>query len=436
MTTDDDRTRQLLVWLGAIDLPQTVLLVCDHAEPPRVITGEAAVKAIGCVTDVPVGLPAQLLAFGVGRVVAVPCPDDVEGTRTAVAGWAKVLRDVALYEPPRRRRRWKGAGPVFDLAAPMIPRRFLFGLRPSGIGGPFDSEIDEAGRVVASIRHLLDRGRAFVPEPEPEPAFDADPDPGRGNAATAEPDPDSGAMSPPRRPDSRASGAGHPSAAMRVCPDTAPAGSQVAAPGSTSPVGAPGSASPAGEGAGPLPAGSGSTGEGATEPSAPVPPAARPLAGHVAPVVSAGELVDDGRDAHAPGSAAAGSSSVVGIQLVASGCDGCGVCVRACPTQSLALEQRGEATVLKHVPDLCRADLSCIGLCPQGALSSGRSYTAIELARTEPVELAVVATVVCARCGARYPAGTGELCKVCSFRRDNPFGARTDLIPPHLLRSS
>jgi NAD-dependent dihydropyrimidine dehydrogenase PreA subunit len=46
-------------------------------------------------------------------------------------------------------------------------------------------------------------------------------------------------------------------------------------------------------------------------------------------------------------------------------CDGCGLCVRACPSHALALEQ-GKAIVAR--PDACQYDGYCEMICPVQAI--------------------------------------------------------------------
>jgi ferredoxin len=293
--------------LGAIDPPSTVLLVCGHGVPPRAGVDVAAVRLRGCVNDEGVGLPAQLLAFGVSEVKAVRCPLDGPATEATVAEWSRVLSGVGVFEEAQQRRLRPRAGAVFDLASPSLPRRLAFGLLPSR-KPPFDLDLDEPGREAAALWFLSEHGRARLSEP--------------GGTA-----PDAGADA------------------------------------------------------------------------------------------TAGE-------ADAAGALAAPSSaSAVAVSLVASGCDGCGVCVRACPVQALELRHDGSTSVLSHVAARCRADLSCVRLCPRDALVVAKELTIVDIARQDPVELAVIATAACSRCGARHPSADGPMCRVCQFRSANAFGS-------------
>ena len=125
-----------------------------------------------------------------------------------------------------------------------------------------------------------------------------------------------------------------------------------------------------------------------------------------------------------------------GIRLSVEGCTACGVCVNSCPQQALTLSRTQTpdgATIhqLSHLADKCRACQACVRFCPVQAITPGAQmhlHDALE-ARTYP--LARVATRICKHCGMVFPACQGELCSVCAFRDENPFGSR---IPPELAR--
>lgn len=126
----------------------------------------------------------------------------------------------------------------------------------------------------------------------------------------------------------------------------------------------------------------------------------------------------------APGSDATASDPArVGVELTASDCVACGVCVRACPHEALSLEHTGPMSTLSHRVDACRADLACVELCPAEALSAGRTLSLVELADRETEVLASVETAVCRRCGTRFPGSDSDVCAACAFRINNPFGS-------------
>lgn len=174
--SDEDRTRALLRWLGTIDLPQVAVLVCADAELPPLPQGAVGIHLPGCVSDVGVGLPAQVLAFGVPRVEVATCPKGDEVAAARVHAWSAVLDGVAeRTEAPRRPRR--RGGPVFDLARPTVSRRMLFGAGVLGGFGP-DAGLSEQEREVAALRILSESGRARLSDvtPATSPRAETEPD--------------------------------------------------------------------------------------------------------------------------------------------------------------------------------------------------------------------------------------------------------------------
>ena len=130
-------------------------------------------------------------------------------------------------------------------------------------------------------------------------------------------------------------------------------------------------------------------------------------------------------------------------ELSVTGCTGCEVCVRACPTGALRLHQLADATdpattilSLRQMPADCLDCGRCIDLCPQGAIAAVGQHSWADLLSWVPRVLVSRNVRTCTRCGAgfadakdptssRMPdAAVGsELCPVCTYRRANPFGS-------------
>lgn len=117
----------------------------------------------------------------------------------------------------------------------------------------------------------------------------------------------------------------------------------------------------------------------------------------------------------------------VAVELRADGCTACGVCVRACAHQALSLIHVDGKTRLSQDTDLCRSDQGCVRLCPESALSVVTKLSVTDLADRGAVELAVIKTRVCARCGDRHSDTRSDLCPPCRYRSENAFGSR---LPP------
>lgn len=167
-----DAVGALLRWLNAMEPPELAVLGCVDTPLPPIPASAIGVRLLGCVADVDVDLPAQLLACGVGRVEVLTCPEHADATPDRVSEWSRVLDGVAVAQPVRAGRRSRRHGAVFDLAHPMLPRRIALGLGvPLRI--PFDPTMPAHDRALAALRVLADQNRARLPEAsgtEGEPA--------------------------------------------------------------------------------------------------------------------------------------------------------------------------------------------------------------------------------------------------------------------------
>lgn len=131
----------------------------------------------------------------------------------------------------------------------------------------------------------------------------------------------------------------------------------------------------------------------------------------------AGRLVESLRRA----GVADGSVHSPARALVVAGCTACGLCVRTCPHEALALESGQGRSRLAHHPDRCRGEQTCVAVCPVDAITADEPLPwtdALSGVRT----LAVVSSGPCQRCGATTTA-PGGLCEHCAWRRANPFGS-------------
>lgn len=132
-------------------------------------------------------------------------------------------------------------------------------------------------------------------------------------------------------------------------------------------------------------------------------------------------------EALGPDPAVAAAAPGPGLLLRARGCVACGVCVRTCPEGALTLRQENGASLLEQRVASCAGHGDCLDACRENALDVRRSARWAEQLGDRTLPLAVVETRACARCGAESPDDGSELCRVCTYRRENPFGSH---LPP------
>ncbi len=106
-------------------------------------------------------------------------------------------------------------------------------------------------------------------------------------------------------------------------------------------------------------------------------------------------------------------------------CTACNVCARVCPTGALVATTRDLDFRLSVSLAACTDCGMCIELCEPGALQRSGAPTLTEFVAAEPVVLRATTLRVCDKCGVKFASETPtELCPICEFRRDNPFGSR------------
>lgn len=119
-------------------------------------------------------------------------------------------------------------------------------------------------------------------------------------------------------------------------------------------------------------------------------------------------------------------------RLKVSGCTACGVCVSACPTHALALEnanEKGSSTaILMHDRTICEGSAKCIELCPEDAISRGATLSLAEMKR---VEVARLQTAKCRKCQSLFEDDGEDLCPTCRRVEQDPFGC---WLPPGFER--
>lgn len=163
---DNDHSRALLHWLVSVDLPELVVLGCDHTRLPAIPGNAIGVHYSGCLADAPLSLPAQLLALGVPEIGVVSCPTNREALAQNLATWQRTLDGVRALTEPATHRFSRRRGPVLTMGSQLVSRRLALGLRPTN-DAPFDLALDEPGRGLAALRILEHQGRAHLESVHP-----------------------------------------------------------------------------------------------------------------------------------------------------------------------------------------------------------------------------------------------------------------------------
>ncbi|QJC22185.1 4Fe-4S dicluster domain-containing protein [Arcanobacterium buesumense] len=125
----------------------------------------------------------------------------------------------------------------------------------------------------------------------------------------------------------------------------------------------------------------------------------------------------------------------LGIELQATGCTMCGVCVKACPHDALNIAGASPSSTSKdtlwHNHRACRGCLSCVDLCPVDALEVTGPSSWSTLTTKPQQQLVSRQTRACVQCGATFVTRDTELCPLCTYRQDHPF----ESVPMELMRS-
>lgn len=150
----DRDTVAVLRWLDAHDPYQQVVLACGHAPIPRVGPRDLGLVWDGCLADAPIGLPAQLLAYGTERVAVVECPERGAGVASRLRSWNAITPDlVCVAEVPGARLR---KGQTLVLGQVPVPRRALLGAVASET---LDLRADAQDRLRQALELLVQQGR-------------------------------------------------------------------------------------------------------------------------------------------------------------------------------------------------------------------------------------------------------------------------------------
>lgn len=110
-------------------------------------------------------------------------------------------------------------------------------------------------------------------------------------------------------------------------------------------------------------------------------------------------------------------------------CSACGACARVCPTGALLFAVTDQKDYRLDVRVGACTDCGvCLDVCEPTALARDRAPSAAEFIAVDPVVLSAGKLKECTRCGAKFAAQIpGDLCSICNFRQQNPFGSR---LPP------
>ncbi len=119
------------------------------------------------------------------------------------------------------------------------------------------------------------------------------------------------------------------------------------------------------------------------------------------------------------------SDPIPGIvrKTASSKCTACNACARVCPTGALSLIATESDFRLTYAASVCTDCGACMDVCKPAALERAGMPTLGEFIASEPVVLIAGSLRMCERCGAKFAGdASGNLCSICAFRQQNPFG--------------
>lgn len=111
--------------------------------------------------------------------------------------------------------------------------------------------------------------------------------------------------------------------------------------------------------------------------------------------------------------------------VVSETCTACGVCVRACPTNTLSFEKNNNGNLYTLTVDVrnCIGCEACIHVCAPAAISINHAPTWAEIFQSSKVILREGELIKCESCGAQTAKRADvRLCPVCEYRQQHPFG--------------
>lgn len=151
-----DAVSSLLRWLFAHDLPQEVVLACEHTEVPKLGRKRQGVVWNGCLKDAPVGIPAQILALGVERVGVLPCGENPAEVNAQRETWQS-LTPRLVYDAGELKAAMFRGPQVLELGMIPVPRRVMLGLGLTD-KPPISLKGDDTSRTLEALEVLTAKG--------------------------------------------------------------------------------------------------------------------------------------------------------------------------------------------------------------------------------------------------------------------------------------